>query len=448
MKYKILIAIAVLATATFFWVTGKNIANAKFTSFVADKFALSTDEIDTSEPTGVPNGFMGGFELTEEQRINMERLEKMPYGKMNANLWIKITAAMSCLIDTKQVTGNKIEDAKMNEIVKPYGVTGEEYLAFYLQALAGKIDLSEFDAMGEDGYFEKMNKEFEELKKNNCKVAGVDDIEVGLEPEPKEKLNEDVWFEITARIRCLDRIMMIFTKYEIGTIFEPFGVTQAEYNVYGEGMIKKMEDLANKDTKLWTKDDEDFALKYKQFKLRIEDLKKKNCVLEDGRVISEEYNNFTEPTGWETAKCKVLSCNNCYGVTESSNFWEKYRCNNLCTGCPVGTPPVKPVTNCAGFCSLASCPDSAESLAGTCAPEKVCTKCGFLKLFKCCKEKEAVCCQTKPAEVCKGTCGLKECSKGMANEGTKDCPSGKEKYKCGFLKLFNCKREVSGVCCK
>lgn len=391
-------------------------------------------------------------EITEEQRLNMERLEKMPFGKMNPDIWMKITSQISCLAETKQIKNNKVEDDRMVEIAKPFGVTGEEYMAFYLQMLNGKLDMNNFSGFNAEILFEKMNQEFEYLKKNNCRPAGGGDNGGNLQASSTVlvvPMTDELWFEITARIRCLDRISLMFTKYEIGKIFTPFGVTPAEYQAYSGDMIKKMEALADKDGSQWTKSDWDFGTLYNKFKVRLENLKKNNCVLEDGQAISEDYNlPDSEPAGWDKTKCKLFSCNNCYKVTDTSSFWEKYRCKNLCAGCPIGTPPDKPVYSCSGFCSQNNCPESADKIDGNCEPQKVCTRCGFLKLFSCCKQQETVCCQTKPAEKCIGTCGLKNCANGEMPTGANDCPSGKEKYKCGFLKLFNCKRNVAGVCCK
>ena len=400
----------------------------------------------------------GGYpllgEITEEQRQTMDRLLVMPTGKMNPEIWAKILGRLSCYIETKQLVDNKVSDAVMANIAKTYGVSGEEFMAYYIQMMSGKLDTNVFESYPEGALLELFNKEFEASKKIGCKpAAGADAIgESGA--TSTAVMTDDIWFEITARIRCIERISLTFTKYEIGTIFTPFGVTPADYSVYNEIMLKKMDELTKKDESQWTEGDMAFGQKFKQFKTRIETLKKNNCVLEDGRKISEEYNlPATEPAGWDKAKCKLFSCGGCYNVTETSSVWAKYRCKTLCEGCPVVIPPPPIVTNCAGFCSMGECPFFADKVTSgntTCAPQKVCTRCGLFKLFNCCKEEATICCRTRPADNCQnqeGSCGLKQCSNDMKSVGTKDCPSGKEKYKCGPFGWFTCKRSVSGVCC-
>lgn len=452
----ILAPTAILAVfAVLFLAIAQNFANAESLSPPAGEsvsgdaginYAGYYENLQKYYSSGI-GGLSSFGELTEEQRQNTDRLLKMPVGKMNPEIWLRATSQISCLSETKQVKDNKISEAQMAEIVKPYGVTYEEYMAFYLQMMTGKLDTGKFENFNVDIFSEKTKQEYETLKKDNCRPPGISNKKQGDFTGSAAPMTDAVWFEITARIRCLDRTLYAFTKYEINNIFTPFGSTLADYKIYSEGMIKKMENFTAKNENQWTKSDRDFALQYKQFNLRLENLKKNKCVLENGQEISEEYSvGTTTLTKWETSKCKLFSCNNCYGVTSSSSFWEKYRCKNLCAGCPVDTPPIKPVTNCSGFCSLSSCPDYAEKVSGTCALEKVCTKCGLWNAFTCCKEKEAVCCQPKPVPAC--SCSLKTCPKGLVSEGAKGCASGTEKYKCGLFKLFTCKREVSGVCCR
>jgi hypothetical protein len=234
--------------------------------------------------------------------------------------------------------------------------------------------------------------------------------------------------------------MFSFSKYEIKTIFGSFGVTPSEYQIYSDNVVKRLENILGKDE--WTDEERALIAVNQKLKPRIEELKKKNCVLEDGTPISEEYNKPIEkPAWWDEKKCNLFSCNDCYKVTEKSSFWEKYRCKSLCEGCPVSTPPPPPVNNCAGFCSIDNCPGYAEQIAGECAPQEKCQKCGPFKLFNCCKDVPAVCCKTKPIEFC----ALKSCPSGTASTCKKDCPSGKEKYTCWVF--FKCTREVKGVCC-
>jgi hypothetical protein len=460
---KILISFVILTVLAFFILTAaKNNVKAE-TAPAGNPASDSTgnsyaDYYKNLQQNYAANGASlpgtGGFpalpEITEEQRQNMDRLLKMPVGKMNPDIWLKITFQWSCLMETKQIEDKKISEEQLAEIVAPYGVTGEEYLAFYLQMTTGKLDTSKFGNFNVDIFSEKTKKDYEELKKKNCQTAGIGKKKAPDIVAPAAVMTDAVWFEITARIRCLDRASLIFTKYELDRIFGEFGVTPAQYNVYNKDMIKRLETVVDKDESQWTKSDEELILQYRQFKIRLENLKKNNCVLDDGKPISQDYDDSnattTMPAGWETAKCKLFTCDNCYGVTASSSFWEKYRCQSLCSGCPAGTPPVKIVTNCSGFCSLAACPGYADKISGACAPEKVCAKCGLWNMFKCCKDREAVCCQVKPLPAC--TCGIKTCPAGLTSEGAKDCPGGTEKYKCGLFKWFTCKRAVSGVCCR
>jgi hypothetical protein len=450
---KILVIAVFLLIPTFFLLpTARGMADVQ----AADAVSGSNPYASLSGSYG--GGIYGGLpllgEITEEQRQTMDRLLVMPTGKMNPELWAKILGRLSCFIETKQLVDNKVSDAVMADIARTYGVTGEEFMAYYVQMMSGKLDTSALESYPEGALLELFNKEFEASKKINCKLAAGAGAIGESGATSTAVMTEDVWFEITARIRCIDRTLFILTRYEIGTIFTPFGVTAAEYSVYSDGMLKKMDELTKKDANLWTKDDPVFGEKLSQFKARIETLKKNNCVLENGKKISEEYlSTSTEPVGWEKTKCKLFSCDSCYNVTETSSFWAKYRCKTLCEGCPIVIPPPPPVTNCAGFCSMGGCPSYADKVVSgntTCAPQKVCTRCGLFKLFNCCEEREAICCRTRPADNCQnqeGSCGLKQCSNGTESVGSKDCPSGKEKYKCGPFGWFTCKRNVGGVCC-
>ncbi|MDD4902689.1 MAG: hypothetical protein PHE24_06160 [Patescibacteria group bacterium] len=451
---KILIILAVLAVPVFFLpAIARNAAKAESAPALGDasidynQYYAELQKKYAENGMAYSGGAAGSFpvlpEITEEQRQNMDRMLKMPVGKMNPDIWLKISSQWSCLMETKQISDKKLSEEQLAEIVAPYGVTGEEYVAFYLQMMSGKLDTSKFENYNVDIFSEKTKKDYEDLKKNNCRVAGVGKKKAPDIASSTAAMTDAIWFETTARIRCLDRISLSFTKYELNRIFGEFGVTVAEYNVYNREMMKRLEALVAKDENLWTDSDTALILQYRDFKTRLETLKKNNCVLDDGKPISEEY---APPPGWDTDKCGLFTCDTCYRVTDSSSFWEKYRCKSLCSGCPVGTPPVKIVTNCFGFCSLAACPDYADQITGTCALEKVCTKCGLWNLFKCCKEKETVCCQPKPKPVC--SCSIKTCPAGLTSEGEKDCPGGTEKYKCGPFKWFTCKRAVSGVCCK
>jgi hypothetical protein len=378
-----------------------------------------------------------GLEITEEQEKNLERLLEMPTGKMNDDIWFEILIQISCLASINE----KVDETTMAELVKPYGVTGEEWTAYHWQTTIEKPDafFEKFEEMSEE--------EFEELKKNNCKLErGSLGKELPEEIGPPTGMTDEIWLEITARIKCIDRIALIFTKDEIEQIFKPFGVTPAEYQAYTQALLKRMEEVLEKSDDQWTEEDRILAGLNEKLKQRIEELKKKNCVLEDGTHISEEYNApVPEPEGWDKIKCKLFFCHNCWKVTEDSSFWTKYRCKNLCKGCPAPPPPPPPVEDCLGFCSKENCPVYADKIAGVCIPQKKCRRCGPFKIFKCCEEVPSVCCLTRPPEVCQGSCGLKSCPAGTVSAGEKNCPSGKEKYRCYIF--FKCYREVPGVCC-
>ena len=590
-----------------------------------------------------------GFKITEEKAKELEKLLVMPTGKMNEDIWLDIMSQLSCFAQINQ----KVDDAKFAKIVEPYGVTGEEWLAYYWQMMTGKreINLEKFEEAQK-----KYEAKIEELKKTNCQptVTPQNGIKTG-------QMTDEIWLEITARIKCLDRTLLSFTKYEIKTIFDPFGVTPTEYQTYAQDVVKRMEEASKKSNQVTTCTDSDGGKDYftkgvvrgknpvsgawedysdyclggedagkvaeyycspygdeggvridyqcpngcqdgaclkcmdsdggkdyfvkgtargknpltgawedysdyclsdekegyvaeyycspygdegairidyncpngcqdgacltctdsdggkdyftkgvvrgknpvsgawedysdyclsdekegyiaeqycspygdegtiridyqcpngcqngaclkenvkaltklgRRLKQRIEELKKKNCVLEDGTPISEDYNKPIEKPGWwDEKKCGIFSCDNCYKVTDSSSFWEKYRCKSLCEGCPTSTPPTPQVDNCSGFCSMENCPDYAATTSGSCAPREKCKKCGPFKLFKCCSPAPAVCCKAKPIEFC----ALKNCPLGTAPSCAKNCPSGKEKYTCWVI--FKCSRQVKGVCC-
>lgn len=432
MKKATILILVVIALFCFLILKNINAEEIPVSPFLAEDILKQLENVPNL-PYKIP-----ALEITEEQTKNLERLLKMPTGKMNDDIWFEILLQLSCLASRKE----KIDDAKMLEIVKPYSVTVEEWTAYHWQTLVNR-PITYIEKLEEEG----MEEKFEKLKKNNCKLKR----ELPEKELPKEiglppGMTDDVWLEITARIKCIDRIALIFTKYEIETIFTPFGVTPAEYQAYSEDVIKRMEEVLEKDESRWTENDLALAKVSKKLKQRIEELKKKNCVLENGVPISEEYSApAEEPEGWDKIKCKLFFCDNCYKVTEDSSFWAKYRCRNLCQGCPTSPPPPPPVENCLGFCSMETCPFYADKIDGDCAPQKKCRKCGPFKIFKCCQEVPAVCCLTKPQEVCQGFCALKECPEGTVSAGEKNCPSGKEKYRCYII--FKCSREVNGLCC-
>ncbi len=382
-------------------------------------------------------------EITKEQAENLERLLKMPTGKMNDDIYVEIMMQISCLASINK----KIDEAKIAEIARPYGVTGEEWTAYHLQMLNEPIKWTELL----DERTEEMNRKFEALKKNNCqpkiKLPGVEDKEEvedkKEEISPSAEMTDDIWLEITARIKCIDRIALIFTKDEIKTIFEPFGVAPVEYQTYTEDILKRMEEVLKKSDEKWTEEDQALAGLSEKLKQRIEELKKNNCVLEDGTPISRDYNApMEEPEGWDKTKCKLFFCDNCYKVTEDSSWWAKYRCKNLCAGCP-SFPPPPPVEDCLGFCQGESCPAYADKITGQCAPQKKCHRCWIFA--KCCEEVPSVCCLTRPPEVCQGFCGLKSCPEGTVSQGEKNCPSGKECHRCWII--AKCCEKVPGVCC-
>ena len=383
-------------------------------------------------------GQIPSLEITEEQAKNLERLLKMPTGKMNDDIWFEILIQISCLASIDE----KIDETKMAELVKPYGVTGEEWAAYHWQTIIEKPD-AYFE------YFEEWMSEekWEELKKNNCKLErGSLGKELSEEISSPTGMTDEAWLEITARIRCIDRIALIFTRDEIETIFGPFGVTPVEYQAYSQDIIERMEEVLKKPDDEWTEEDLVLAELSKNLKQRIEELKKNNCVLEDGIAISEEYNApVPEPEGWDKVKCKLFFCHNCWKVTEDSSWWAKYRCKNLCKGCPSSPPPPPLMEDCLGFCSKETCPAYADKIAGVCVPQKKCRKCGPFKIFKCCEEVPAVCCLTRPPEVCQGSCGLESCPAGTVSAGEKNCPSGNKCHRCWII--AKCCDKVPGVCC-
>jgi len=405
----------------FCFLISKNI-NAESTEEVPVSLSLPENILEQLE--NLPN-----FKITEEKGKELEKLLEMPTGKMNDDIWIEIMAQLACFTERKE----KVDDATAAEMVKPYGVTFEEWAAYHWQVLTGKQQ-TQID-------FDKLVKEYEtryeELKKNNCRLAG----KPQNEEKPSGKMTDEVWLEITARIKCLDRTLLSFTKYEIKTIFDPFGVTPAEYQAYSEDIVKRMEDILKKNDDEWTEEDLALANLNKKLKPRIEELKKKNCVLEDGTPLSEDYNKPIEkPEWWDEKKCKLFSCDNCYKVSEDSSWWEKYRCRSLCQGCPTSPPP-PPVEDCSGFCSMENCPTYAKEITGVCAPQEKCRKCGLFKLFKCCQDVPAVCCKMKNlvSSCTEGTCTIDSCPEGTIYSGQADCGS-QEKCKC--------KVKIFGVCFK
>lgn len=392
------------------------------------------DVIGQSLPGEIPS-----LEITEEQEEALERLLEMPTGKMNDDIWLEITMQISCLLSIDE----EVDEAKIEEMVKPYGVTGEEYTAYHWQTLINRPDV------WSDDLVEEMTKKFEDLKENNCQLEKKSPEEESPEEiSSSGGMTDDVWLEITARIKCIDRVALIFTKDEIETIFEPFEVTPVEYQTYTEDILERMEEVLKKSDDEWTEEDRALAGLNEKLKQRIEELKKKNCILENGVAISEEYNApVQEPEGWDKTKCRIFSCDNCFEVTEDSSWWARYRCNNLCKGCPTSPPTPPPVDACLGFCSQETCPAYADKITGDCASQKKCRKCGPFKIFKCCEEVASVCCLTKPPEVCQGSCGWESCPEGTVSAGEKNCSSKKETYRCGLFKLFKCSRTLKGACC-
>ena len=170
-------------------------------------------------------------------------------------------------------------------------------------------------------------------------------------------------------------------------------------------------------------------------------------------ISEEEFNILKSPYDVTVLEFVAYYIQRLQGGEGTSQFLEKWasRMPGLVAavkvnGCKFGTMP-EPLAleKCNGFCSISSCPSYADKIEGTCVRQKECEKCGFFGLLKCCKEKEAFCCKAKPIETC--SCALKNCPAGMVPIGSKDCPAGKGKYKCGPFKLFTCKRDVAGVCC-
>ncbi|MDD5528328.1 MAG: hypothetical protein PHO56_05180 [Patescibacteria group bacterium] len=240
---KILIVLFILAAPVlFFPAVVRNAAQAETAPALGDvnndynKYYENLQKYYSANGAAYSGGLAGGLpsfgELTEEQRQNMDRLLKMPVGKMNPEIWLKITEEMSCLIETKQVNDKKFSETQINEIVKPYGVTYEEYSAFYLQLTMGKLDTGKFENFNVDIFSEKTKQEYEALKKKNCQTASIGNKKTSGIASSTAVMTDAIWFETTARIRCLDRTSYTFTKYELERIFGAFGVTLADYKTY------------------------------------------------------------------------------------------------------------------------------------------------------------------------------------------------------------------------
>jgi len=127
-------------------------------------------------------------------------------------------------------------------------------------------------------------------------------------------------------------------------------------------------------------------------------------------------------------------------------FGLKKCCQYLRATCCV---PQKQDLICRGFCTRGECGGGYKNIGlSNCGQEKVCHKCGFLNLFKCCEKIATHCCQPgKPVNVCSGICSL-ECPGETSNVGQANCGTQKVCRKCGIFKLFTCCEQKQTYCCQ
>jgi len=290
----------------------------------------------------------------------LQNLMNAPTGKMNDKIWLELLAKLAC--DEK----SSYADEEFDAIVKPFGIKGQEFVAYHWQLLMMRMDSPEMEKL-----WEKYEKRFEEMRKNNCQ------LEV-----PEENGEDDSLIN-----KCEDSDGL--DAYKKGEVL-----------FYGR-------QATTTEAAIWCN-----PCKYED-----------ECI--DG-VIYERYclNN-------QQAEKKIKCPYGCYdGYCLTKEQSESQICPGICLekkcpfgtlnigkqGCPAknckivnGQEECESVSNCClildkskvgpetcpGTCLAdLSCPKGFEKLeTESCTPSENCYKCGWLNLFTCCDQKQTYRCQ-------------------------------------------------------